>query len=461
MRKVSQYYVPVYKKLIHIKEYSRLFDTKAIGGMYRLIESRVWRLERDETRANGFFSTDILRLAEMYENGHLAAVISDKDLSEWLGVSSRHIRRMRNQLVELGILQTHKPTHKSDTYYYIVGERLKSDTYGYHSEVTYIQKWVKEVDEFWSSGGTETQELSFVQDLVRVLSSKTDKAGFSTEDSGHTCPGIWTYMSTIFTKNDPEIPVQNGETEVEAVPYNNNDLNKIKIINNSEQPELNFNGLIPQFDLTSVNLQLTPIKLVRAIRQARESVGDEKLKSHLLSEAKKAQLKMDSGYRDRLFYSNLFDQVMKKLGADGYMTSTLIFCWWQLLALDLGRDEFLKNPAKSKIILSKAKKLNHWGEFSYLLNNFILNSPRGYHKLRELEHVSWLVKWLNSLHWRLEDYRSQYVHVSDMDVMKDKARMQREREEYKKQIEAMMEDVAEEDVAEEDDFDLDDLLGVG
>ena len=65
------------------------------------------------------------------------------------------------------------------------------------------------------------------------------------------------------------------------------------------------------------------------------------------------------------------------------------------------------------------------------------------------------MKWLNSLHWRLDDYRSQYVHVSDMDVMKDKARMQREREEYKKQIEAMMEDVAE-----EDDFDLDDLLGV-
>ena len=430
---VSQPYVQVYKNLMHIKEYAKYFDTKAVGGMYRLIQARVWRVGVAGTKGMGYFSTDILAVARYFDAGKLAAVSSDVDMAGWLGVTERHVRRLRKQLIDLGLVKVQKVNDtRGSNFIYVVGEYYGSSEVGNLVEMFFIQDWLKQIEAYKATHDTLiTEELPFVAALTQVLSSGKKKQEIYDNGVGHTGPGVWTYMSTNSPNKGATNTAEDGDNEIMGDSYKDNDIITRK---NSiaEQPSLGFE-VEPTFDLSSLNFGLTPDKFVSMVRVFEEEFGKDVVVNHLQTLAEKESFTIKGGFREALPYSSIFDAWMRKARFSERKVGTLLLCWWKLLGLDLDRPHHFSGVQKSRIILSKAK-VNHWGEFSYLLHTNMLHSQRGFDKVRGLSQISWLVKWINDIAWKLKEYRATYEPVDDIDILRAHAKMDREDAERKERM---------------------------
>lgn len=459
MSSIPDHHVPVYKKLTTVRVYNKYFESKAIGAVYKLLVSRIWRLNLSDTRNQGYFAPLFLELARLYGDGKLAATYTDKELAEATMVTERHIRRTRIQLEKLGLLKFQKVGTRGNSYIYLLGDVLGNNDYGKYAEALYIRKWVREWDECKTTHGSVIEsELPFASKIMEILAPNQTMKTTESDELGPVCPRSWSSMSKDSEDEGDDNTVQDSNSKDGRMPYNKNVvINTFGVLKLADQPGLGFDVGPSTVDLSAIHLDMAPTKFVSAIRKAHEEMGPGAVKKRLSTLAKEGTLTLRGGYRETLFYSTFFDAWMRKRGQVDVKTSTLVLCWWHLLAIDLDKPQFLRDTKKTRMILSKSKPLHHWGEFSYLLNTQMLNTNRGFDKLRGLEHVSWLVNWTNQIHWKLEEYRKQYVHVDDVDVLQARSAIKREQAEYDKKIESMIERLGS-DQEETTDLDIDELL---
>ena len=144
-REINKVFVPVYTELLRNKVYAQRFDSKAIGTMYRLLAANIWRLDSSDTAARGYRGNVFSTLAQEYEAGNLVSYFDDKNLAEILGVTPRYIRKLRSQLVNLGLIEARQVENGAAKYYYKLGEVIAKDDYGYMHEVLYIDKWLADI----------------------------------------------------------------------------------------------------------------------------------------------------------------------------------------------------------------------------------------------------------------------------------------------------------------------------
>lgn len=145
MREINKVFVPVYTELLRNKKYAQRFDSRAVGTMYRLLAANIWRLDTSDTAARGYRGEVFSTLANEYENGNLVSYYDDKQLAETLGVTQRYIRKLRSQLIELGLIEARQVENGAAKYYYKLGEVVAKDSYGYMHEILYIDKWLADI----------------------------------------------------------------------------------------------------------------------------------------------------------------------------------------------------------------------------------------------------------------------------------------------------------------------------
>ena len=146
-REINKIFVPVYVELLRNKKYAQRFDSKAIGTMYRLLAANIWRADTADTAARGYRGEVFQTLAKEYEAGNLVSYFDDKTLAEMLGVTPRYIRKLRAQLIELGLVEAKQVENGAAKYYYKLGEVIAKADYGYLHEVLFIDKWLADIQD--------------------------------------------------------------------------------------------------------------------------------------------------------------------------------------------------------------------------------------------------------------------------------------------------------------------------
>ena len=140
MREVNERFVMVPVSLLDVPEFVRYFDSKAIGSIYRVLVSKVWRKSSFETRKNS--SKRIKKLAEFYEKGYLVSMHELSSLAEAVGYDERTVRREINMLEYLNLIKIHKEEKNT---YYVVGEvgliGKSGASMGMMSEGFYLDFW--------------------------------------------------------------------------------------------------------------------------------------------------------------------------------------------------------------------------------------------------------------------------------------------------------------------------------
>lgn len=427
-RILAQFYVPVYRDLMMVPDYVKNFQSKSIGSMYTIIVSRIWRKGFAWSKQEGYYGF-IERCAKEYDNGHLTAYMDDEELADLLGVGERHVRRLRDQLVELGLVEATKDGYHGTGNFYRLGEVLSQNEYGNHNEVLYIEKWLKQIDDERDSGGgnVDPNNLPFVQSIRKTLVSpsakkKTTPKGervirrkessssnqadpapldphlaIQSQISGHTEPDQ-------APKPRREEPVQDGETQPQENPYNNK---KIKGITSNSTTTVATQGSLweESVDLSYINEGITPSKLGQALVREHGRVGEEALKAYLRSLLKEKGMQLPSQTAGVLFYSTFVDVWLKRFPPPpSSKLSTSIIAWWKALALDLERNDLLANPKRNMIAASQIKGVSNWFEFSFLLKE-MFNNNGGYRHFQDFKHITWLQTSINKDLYKLSEFR--------------------------------------------------------
>ena len=168
MREINRIYVPVYTDLLRNATYVSRFDSKAIGSMYRILAAHIWRLDKDDTSRAGYRGKVFSALAAEYEAGNLVSYFDDSKLADMLGITPRYVRKLRNQLVELGLVEAKKVDPKAAKYMYKLGEVVAPGDYGHIHEVLFMDRWLADILEV-KKGKKESPEF---ESALQALSSK-------------------------------------------------------------------------------------------------------------------------------------------------------------------------------------------------------------------------------------------------------------------------------------------------
>lgn len=450
MKNFLSFYIPVYKKLLDIKEYVKYFDSKSVGAFYRIICSRVWRLDIEETTEEGYRGTVTQFLARQYEKGSLVSYISDKELSDLLGVSARHVRRLRTNLVSLGLIETKREEKKESAYFYKVGKTLKSNTYGKYNEVFFIDKWLKEADDCKKKKYL-TENIPFVKLLKSVFDHEkeyntcqeidSELEDFKDEilESGHTCPAIRTYMSDISDEKNLVVDDQDGEIQDSMKLPNNNSIN-----NNLKNYQ---NGLFEEEEMTSMKDLID------------KGSSSSKIGGNLLKAVKEFSYEEVRDFlQEKDFVLNnsktpLADYVMKlflETKPDSKIV-TLMWQWWIALSLDYKRPTMRSDVTRAKIIFSKLP-CETWEEFKYLVS---LAKAKKVQNFAAMETPTWLYNLLNSFSPKLDEFRSQSVNLSRAEINQSLEKVLKDFEEAGKQMQSFVDKLSM--TVDEDSFDLEEI----
>lgn len=419
MKSFLSFYIPVYKKLLDIKEYVKYFDSKSIGAFYRILCSRVWRLDIEETIEEGYNGEATRVLAREYESGNLVAYISDKELADILCVSDRHIRRMRSNLINLKLIEVKRGDKKEATYFYKLGETIRVKEYGKYNEIFFIDKWLKQVDDFKKKNkkkDVSTEYIPFVQDLIKNLDSTFKDVCEDLEldsglieykssifESGHTCPAIRTYMSDTEEKIVVDLFDQDGDIEEIMKSPNNNSINN-NYKNNYQEPLFGENDRVSMDDLIYGSSSVSKLggNLLKAVKE----FGYEKVSNYIIST--EGNLKNTK--------TPLADFVMNKFTEfrPESKVVTLIWQWWVALSLDFNRPTLRSDSTRAKIMFSKLP-VQDWSEFKYLVN---LARTKKSQNFFSMETPTWLYNLLNSFSVKLEEFREQNLGLSSAEINK-------------------------------------------
>lgn len=462
---LPDYFVPTYRSLMQVPQYSRKFETKSIGIMYKYITSRIWRMTVADTKHGGYYAERFFKAAREYENGYLCAVLKDEEIADNLGIGRRYVRRMRNQLEKLGLLTYEKAddAYHSTLYLYRLGIVLRDERVSHKvMEALYIEDWVHQVQSFEKSSRNAVvpyKDLEFVMKINEVLgesgTARTHQVG--TNSTANVEPPV----PDRSTNNAREYVVGDDKTQTAKFSRKENDIHLLLHTRKGERRTKMENPNQPALFTTnekhsgsySISLSMTPTAFGRAIVKASSEGKLQQVKEQLDKLAVSEGLNITNPYRKLLPLSSFVDSWFRK-NEPNCKLSTAIMVWWRMLALDLNRKDFLANYQKTMAIINKIE-LHNWKEFSYILKEIYFNNEKGLTRLRSLEHVSWLTGTINKNLWRVEGVFGNHTEVSDLDVLETRARIQREREKDAKILEQYMDPDAE-DTASSDDYD--DLL---
>lgn len=453
MKNFLSFYIPVYKKLLDIKEYVKYFDSKSVGAFYRIICSRVWRLDTDETVEEGYRGTATYFLASQYEKGSLVSYITDKELSDLLGVSARHIRRLRTNLVSLGLIEVKREDKKASAYFYKVGKTLKSKTYGKYNEVFFIDKWLKQVDDF-NKRRDSTLNIPFVQLLMSVFDHEkeynvcqeidSELEDFKDEifESGHTCPAIRTYMSRSEDEKNLVSDDQDGENKDFMKRPNNNSIN-----NNLKNYQ---NGLFEEEEMTSLRDLVDNFSsssriggnLLKAVKQ----FSYDDVKDFL-------QGKDNSLKHSKTPFADYVMKLFLETKPESKLV-TLMWQWWIALSLDFKRPTMRSDATRAKIIFAKIP-CNNWEEFRYLVN---LAKSKKVQNFASMETPTWLYNLLTNYAGKLDEFREQSVHLSRAEINSSLERVLKDFEEEDKKMKSLVDTLSME--IEDSDFDVEELKNI-
>lgn len=174
MREINKIFVPVYTELLRNKTYTQRFDSKAIGTMFRVLAANIWRLDSKDTSSRGYRGQIFATLAQEYEAGNLVCYYDDKTLAELLGITPRYVRKLRSQLIELGLVEATQVENGAAKYYYKLGEVIDHDNYGTIHEVLFIDKWLADIQQV-NKGRKERAE--FEDQLLALKNGEKDTTG--------------------------------------------------------------------------------------------------------------------------------------------------------------------------------------------------------------------------------------------------------------------------------------------
>lgn len=455
---IHNFYVPVYRDLMSVTDYVQNFQSKSIGSMYMIIVSRVWRRGHTWTVGEGYFGK-IEECAKEYDSGNLCANVDDKELAELLGVNLRHVRRMREQLVALGLVETRKEGYHGTGNYYRVGKVLSPGEYGRHNEALYIDRWLSEVEEQKENnkGVVNPEELEFVIKLREVLDYKKFKASAQASNvaaddhiSRHGQPDSTEKVAR-------ENASTTEETEGYLVPYNNNRIKGTTSSSTTTVVAVQDSLFDETVDLSYINERTSPVELGRALLREHARVEESDLKGYLKSLMDKHKIVLDPIMASQMFYSTFVDAWFKKFPPPrGSKLSVQIVTWWKALSLDLRRPDLVAEPKKNTIVASKIEGVKNWYEFSFILRE-LFNNNGGAKFFKNFKHVTWLQSAVNKEVYKLTEFRSM-VNVESLRNVKlvDVDEVQRKLDERLAQA---AKDFGFDD-DEDDELDIDDLLSL-
>lgn len=237
--------------LMRVPEYLRWFDSTTLGGMYRLLSSKVYRVTLGSLKfvnESGY----VTQLAKRYEEGSLCAYATDEELMEAFNFSRRSVEDHRKKLISLKLIKAEK---FKEGYIYTLGFVVKAtDQSGYsvgeELEAHYIFQW-----ESWAAfpDGSE-EKAAFRYYLAKNLAS--DKKGdFILEELGKIFPNIPQNFAKILGLDSGVLPApRDNKKQVKKSPIevkvnedikevgSHRNLTKNEVSNSFEAVEL-FRGL--------------------------------------------------------------------------------------------------------------------------------------------------------------------------------------------------------------------------
>lgn len=458
-RMLNQFFVPVYRDLMLIPEYTKHFQSKAVGSFHMILKAHVWRRGYHWTKSEGYYGP-FLNCAKEYDNGKLVAHMKDEVLADLLGVGQRHIRRLRSQLKDLGLIDYKKESYKSTAYYYVVGEVLRPSDYGGANEVFFDEKWLKQIEDQKNTyGEVLPDELDFVSLLRNVLNYVQEDNGNSngddssdtilaihSQDCGHTEP-----ESEILDVE--ETTTETIKIEADETPYKDN---RIKGTINSSTVTVQDGLFESEIDLGYIKSTMSSAELGRALIREHNRVGDNNLRAYLENLTTQEGIHLDPYKKESMYYSSFVDGWFKAFPPSGKM-STAIGTWWKALSIDLGRSDLLKDPKKNTIILSKIEGVRNWFEFSFLVKE-LFNNNGGFKFFQGFKHITWLKTSLDKEVYKLQEFRNavdvtQLKNVKKIDIDEVQRELDRRLDEAVKQQNSS-------DGEEYNDIDIDDLLSL-
>jgi len=156
--------------LLRTPEYLRFFDSASVGGVYRLLLTRVWRQGEKSLKykSEGWVS----RVASLYDDGWLPAYFSLDELCEATGFTPKSINNHLSTLEDLKLIRRDA---FADGWLFLLGKRLRFESsslglsVGDDHEGYFIDAW-----ESW----LERDEVEFRTFLVEKLAPPKQKQAF-------------------------------------------------------------------------------------------------------------------------------------------------------------------------------------------------------------------------------------------------------------------------------------------
>ena len=391
MREINRVYVPVYTELLRRPVYAKYFDARTLGTLYRVLSAHIWRLDSKETSSSGYRGTVFKTLATEYENGNLVCYFDDKALADMLGVTKRYIRKLRNQLQGLGLIEARQVESKAK-YYYKLGEVIAKDDYGFLHEVLYMDKWLAQVQKLKG-----TDKLADFEKQLKNLSNEEDKdsdvSEFSVGSLTKLHKAILDKSSSIFVQDSGTVVPESRNCSSGGQQQENTDnegknngfsgktnnmnykispsskeevyirkkagakKNSQPPFKNEQQPALFTER--PQasdvFENAKLHLNTNLAKVHSAILKTIKIAGDEKTRSMLNAYLSEKTLRTIS-LNDNEYWTKTWEIIArnrKKLTpARALSTSAFLYSWWIFHTLDTNKPSARKNPAKIKAVMA-------------------------------------------------------------------------------------------------------------
>lgn len=454
-----EFYVPVYKKLLEVPQYVKYFDSKSIGAAYRLIASRIWRLDKIETEEAGYFSEPFLSLADYYERGYLAAHISDTELADLVGVSQSYARKIRANLQNLGIAKITKAAKNGNGYFYVLGQLAKQDEYGTYLEYLYIDSWLKQVDD-WRRNDVFPK---FIELMEKYLNGAGKEKNLTASDSTESRSD--STESEIGTENVAREDDKEGKNQSTfSLPYKDNNYNSkdSKITGKTKEPVLAplfgelENSPVSLMDILG-NLNFSPVQLKKRILEAIAVHGKDKTISYL------SKILNSDVTAKRLKLTNLFTNWYKKFRPENKF-SVLVWVWWAMYALDTNTPEIAhisgKNLSERRVSMQKiyasvnSMPITEFDEFLYVIDSVTKNN--GEVKLLGLKNISWLTNLVKQHNDLVLQFREAKNNISNALTSRSMVELrQRIQQEEERQREELYKGISK---AELDSIDIDEFL---
>jgi len=178
LRQENDLHIRIPYNLLRIPEYIRWFDSNAIGSLYRLLSSKIYRRGVSQLRfyKEGAYLTE---LAKRYDAGLLCCYVSDEEIEDAMLLGDRRIKDLRSKLVDLKLIKTEK---FKDGYIYQLGYVVKiKDDEGYEIGEEYEAHWIGKWYTWANTDEKSEQMAAFRYYLAEMLGSDKKKEEVQTE----------------------------------------------------------------------------------------------------------------------------------------------------------------------------------------------------------------------------------------------------------------------------------------